>query len=222
MTEDLNQILNGPGEAAPEAEPTGDAGGAAEAVPMGEPETEAAPPAAEATEVPISALLNEREKRQAAERRLRAIESRDLPQGIPDRTPDREAFPATDGQAITNIIHEQRLAMSEEMARIAYPDFEQVMDAWDQAVNANPALPALAAADPHPANFAYNYARQHALLEEIGDPASFRERLRAEVEAELKGEAAAAVPEPSLAAERDAGGRGSPGFVEPSLEEIFA
>lgn len=112
--------------------------------------------------------------------------------------------------------------MSEEMARIAYPDFEQVMDAWDQAVDANPALLALAAANPHPANFAYNHARQHALLEEIGDPATFRERLRAEVEAELRGGAAAAVPEPSLAVERDAGDPGSPGFVEPSLEEIFA
>lgn len=63
MTEDLDQILNGPAEAAPEAEPKGDAGGATEALPAGEPETEAAPPAAEVTEVPISALLNERERR---------------------------------------------------------------------------------------------------------------------------------------------------------------
>jgi hypothetical protein len=140
------------------------------------------------------------------------------------------------------------LAKSERSARKQFSDFEQVMgtdgtgtDAvhlnWIAAVQANPQLYDQFKDSDEPAEFAYAELKRQAALKEIGDPVSYREKLRKEIEAEILAKAGGTVPNgaaqtapkpeqvlpDTLAGSKSVSSRDAPEFSGPKpLSDIFA
>ena len=82
----------------------------------------------------------------------------------------------------------------------------------------------------NPAKFAYDYAKNHTEMESIGDPADYKARIRAEVEAEYavktKSDIEAAIKTRSdlpgsLSNERASGGNTNPTQARPQLEGLI-
>lgn len=158
---------------------------------------------------------DERTKRQAAEARATALERElaDLKAGKqqqpqpqkpqPRQIPERpDPFTDPDGarrwdddrqtereQAADQRDFENRCGLSESfMIEIkGEADYREKEEAFGEAVKANPALSAQLRRSANPAKFAYEQGKKYLALKEIGDdPVAYRERLRAELEAELK------------------------------------
>lgn len=162
------------------------------------------PPEPQATNVPLASLLDEREKRQAAERRaqeheqrLRELEAERAKAAEPQIDPyqDLPGYLQKNRQEIQQELHRERVLMSEDMARAKYTDFEPVVGEFLKAAESNPALIAQMNAQRNPAEFAYRQGLLHRELAAVnGDPVAYRAKVRAEVEAELAAKAAPVVP----------------------------
>jgi hypothetical protein len=160
-------------------------------------EQEPAPPAGRQDHgpIPIQALLDEREKRQRAERELEEWRRRAAPPPSPPQRPDVFADP--DGafshieQQVSEQVTRARLDMSVMMEQSSKPDYAEKESAFIEAVKANPALYQQMLADPHPAGFAYRVGSQVLAMREIGDPAGYRERIEKELREKLEAEYAA-------------------------------
>lgn len=165
----------------------------------GKGEPKAAPPAAPEEKpqaIPISALLDEREKRQAAERRLAELESQQRAQEQkPDYFGDPEGAIAVERQQFAKALWNHKLDISEIIARQQYGDelVAQAQDAFMQAARQNPALAMDLQRQLNPYGFAVSWHMQQQALAEIGsDPAAYKAKLRAELMAELQAQAPAA------------------------------
>lgn len=187
----------------------------------------AAPPAAEPDppHVPIAALKDERAKRQQIEAELTAMKARlaeiekatpQQPRPEPQPLPDPVKDPAGYRAAIAEEVLNERFNMSEMMARRDYPDLDEKLATFQAAAEADPALAHKLRSQPHPWDWMYQEAKRIQARNEIGDdPVAFRERVRAELMAELQGKPPAAAPVPpdatplptSLAAARSVGAR---------------
>jgi hypothetical protein len=158
---------------------------------------EGAPPAPRQDHgpIPIQALLDEREKRQRAERELEEWRRRAAPPPAPPQRPDLfadpDAFGAHVEQQVTEQVTRARLDMSVMLEQANKPDYAEKEGAFIEAVRANPALYSQMLADPHPAGFAYRVGSQVLAMREVGDPASYRERIEAELREKLEAEYAA-------------------------------
>jgi hypothetical protein len=213
-----------------------------------DPRDGAVPPAAQQDpdHVPVAALKDERKKRQESERvaaeyaaKLAAYEqqSRSPPPAPPVR-PD--LFENPDGaldfvqQQFQQQLVRTKLDMSVAMARNQYEDYGEAEAAFVEAVKANPSLYDQMMADPHPAGFAYRVGTHVRALRDIGgDPSAYREKVRQELETELRAKWEAEQPlrrsdvrssiPPSLAGGRDTAGRFAPAWEGPeSLRDILA
>lgn len=135
--------------------------------------------------IPIQALLDERERRQRAEQEReqyrREVEEFRRRAAPPAKRPD--LFEDPDGalghieRQVSEQVTRARLDMSVMMEQQARPDYAEKEAAFIQAVQANPALYQQMMADPHPAGFAYRVGSQVLAMREIGDPASYKERI---------------------------------------------
>lgn len=187
-----------------------------------------APTAEEPQHVPLAALKAEREKRQALERELEAARARpaDQPKPIPNPAEDPQGYHA----AIREELLIQRVEMSEALVRSQFQDVDEKFATFRKHSASNPVLVQQVLADPNPWLRMYREAEKMAALDEIGpDPKAYRDRLKAEILAELKGqqqiESKPSHPTPlptSLASVRSAGSRTQPaGFTGPTpLDEI--
>jgi hypothetical protein len=175
--------------------------------PKGEPE--AAPPAAVVEEkhqsIPISALLDEREKRQQAareaddlRRQLAEYEAAKA-QPKPDFYADPEAFIAKQQQAVQQALWNERLNTSEILARRAHGDdvVAAAAEAFKAAAGASPALASEFSAQPDPYGFVINWHKRQSILSQIGDnPDAYRARIEQEVRERLLAEMQPATPAP--------------------------
>lgn len=156
------------------------------------------------TMVPLKALEEERKGRQDwKEKAIRFEEElkhlRSSPQQSQTQQQPQQAAPLTYEQALLN----ERMNMSEMMVRQQHGDekISEALATFQAAVAKNPALGAELAQQRHPWQWMYDQATRMKALEEIGsDPAAYRERIRAEIEAELKAAHPAAETEQSVAA----------------------
>ena len=170
--------------AAPEAEPQGD--GRAR-----DPET--------GRFVPISALLDERDKRQAETRKREDLEQ----QLQRYQQPQQPEYVPTDPSGIIQyalaeqqrVAFNERLNTSELMARQAHGEeiVSEAQQAFLSAVGQNPMLQQQLQGQIHPYDFVVKWHKQHKLMSEIGqDPEAWRkseaEKIRAQVLAELQGQ----------------------------------
>jgi hypothetical protein len=161
---------------------------------------------------------------------------------------DEEGFTKHLSATVEDQVFDRILAMSEENARERFADLKEVMgtdgdgdDAvhlnWIAAVQANPQLFHQFKRAADPVRFAYNELKRQAALKEIGDPVSYREKLRKEIEAEMLAKAGGTVangaaqtalkPEPvlpdTLAGSKSVSSRDAPEFSGPKpLSDIFA
>jgi hypothetical protein len=195
-----------------------------------QPAEGAVPPAADTRHVPLEALEAERKGRQDwKEKAIRAEAERDqLREQFQRSQQPAQQQPQDPLQAMQQQILNERFNTSEMLVREKFADVDEVIGTFKEAVARNPALAAQMHASPHPWKFAYEEGKRLKFASEIGnDPAAYRERVKAEVLAELQKAspqsqqpAAPAIPQ-SLAGARSAGGRDHT-FTGPTpLENLF-
>lgn len=210
----------------------------AEAVETGE--VEAAPPVAElekeSPHVPLTAILDEREKRQAAERQAQELEARLMqmqqqsapPQQAPDMLDDPDGYNQFVQTQVNAAIQDVKLNQSEDMARYVHGD--ETVDAAFQAFRqaADQATYQSIMAKRSPWMEVVNWHKDQQFRQEVGnDPEAWRnaerERIRQELMAEIKPAVTpAAPPPPSLSKAGASGPTPTPAMnVPPTLNGLF-
>lgn len=241
MSEEIDDILNGiepeaveetvetPQEAEPvkAEQPRGPDGKFA---PKGEKED--APPASSEDRVPVSAIQDERRKRQELEARLQEYEQKlqqltQPPQQPIDMFENPEGWQGQFGQQVTETAVSQaslnaRLDMSEMLVAQAHDDFEEVRPKILEFLEANPAVRSEVLSARHPWAKAYQMVKNNEQAKALGatDIESLRAAIRAELEAELKTQQPAVALPSSLAAAQGGTPAGAP-VSPPSLAEIL-
>ena len=148
----------------------------------------AAPPVAEPEKpaaIPISALLDEREKRQAAERqaqeyqrKIAEFEAAQKPK--PDFFDNPDAAIAAERAQVQKMLWNERLNMSEMLARQAHGDdtVTQAAEAFAAAAKQNPALAFDLQRQPDPYGHVVAWHKKQVALSKIGDdPDAYIERM---------------------------------------------
>lgn len=197
----------------------------------GKGDDEAATPAAkdDAKTVPLAALKDERSKRQDLERQLAdATGKKDAPKR-PDALEDPEGSAKFMEGEVDKKVQNIKVDMSYQMASQFHDDFDQVMEAWPGLAEQSPGIYEQALNDAMPGEFAYQACKRHLMLKDIGDPAEYEQRIRADERAKVEAEAKAAgkakktVPNlPESLASEPGGSRGGPGWVGPrSIEDVI-
>jgi hypothetical protein len=167
----------------------------------------AATPAVEDTKdrVPVAALTAERSKRQELERRIaqmqaqmEAAKAQPAPKQLPNPASDPEGYHAAIQQTLLN----ERMNVSETIARTRFTDLDEKVAAFREEAEKNPALAGQLFAQPDPYGWAYEQGRRILAMREIGpDPAAFREKVASElrdaIRAELMAELGVATAEQS-------------------------
>lgn len=131
---------------------------------------EAPPPA----HVPISALMDERDKRKAMEAQLAAYQAQQAAPPPPDRYADPEGYEAFQEARFQQAVYETRRDMSKRFAEMQHTP-EVVAQAHDwafQKAQSDPEFNAKALASPDPYGFAVAEMRKEQLLQTV-DPGKF-------------------------------------------------
>ncbi len=148
----------------------------------------------EPAQVPIAALKDERRKRQEAELKLKEFQasqqnSRQQEQEqAPDFYEDPDKRLEYERQQIQRERIKDRVTMSEMLVRDKYEDYDKTLDVFDDMCKENPSLVTQMVNAQNPALFAYQQAKKYQQLKDIQDPDAYREKLKAEVRAELEAE----------------------------------
>jgi hypothetical protein len=221
---DMDELVNGT-PAAPKVEATAEQPVEQHEQPAEQAAVEGAPtaPASESQHVPLAALEAERKGRQDwKEKAIRYEEElKQLRQQQPvQQQPQGEQDPL---QSMQQQIVNERFNTSEMIARQTYKDVDEKVAAFQEAARANPALSIALQQQRHPWDFAYKEGQRLLMLKELGDdPIAYREKIKAELMAEIaKPVARTPLPE-SLAGARSAAPRSAPGFTGPTpLEDLM-
>ena len=189
---------------------------------------EAAPPAApeekQPGHVPLSALLDEREKRQKFEREVEELRRWRAQQEAQRQKPDFFENPEAALSQVQQQVQQQMVAeklrtsrflaereFGPDLVKEAYAYFDQNPEQSHALIN-----------EPSPFHAAVEHYRRQKLLTEIGtDPDAYRAKLRAELEAEIarKAPPKPAAPPRSLASAPNAGGETTP--PGSAFDELF-
>lgn len=147
------------------------------------------------------AMLDEREKRQKAERERDELRSSQQTRNIPSVTDDPEAFAQHQQQLIQQTATNTRFETSEIVARQQHGD-DPVQKAMDWAMTRSQESPAFAheyLKQKHPIDWAVRQQKRQALLDEIGDdPEAYKAKiLAAHQAAPVTPQQPAVVPQPA-------------------------
>ncbi len=133
---------------------------------------------AEARQVPLTVVLDERDKRKAAEaerdrykQQWEQSQQRPAPQDVPDPYDDPKGFAAYQEQRVQEAVTQQRFQMSELMAKQQHGE-EVVTQASNWALekaNSDPAFAAAYHRQPHPIDWIVQQHKRDAMLSDIGD-----------------------------------------------------
>jgi hypothetical protein len=197
---------------------------------------ESAPPAptGQLPQEEFKALKEERTKRQNLERELAEIRAQlsAQPQTPPPSIwEDEQGWQQNFGSQVVSAAVQQatvnaKLDMSEMMARQANPDFDEMKAEFLALADQNPTLAQQALSDPHPWHKAYQIAKTHRTMTEVG--ATDVDALRAKIREELMAEMAAPTQSrptlpPTLSGERSVASRGGPAWTGPrSLGDLLS
>lgn len=171
--------------------------------------------------VPLAALEAERRGRQDwKERATRAEERARMLEEQQARSTQGEQQQQDPLQAMEARFVNLTLNASERMARKTYGDeaVSQAFERFRAATEKNPLLHQQAMSSADPWDFVVQEAQRMSVLEEVGsDPKAYRERLKAELLAELQKTNAPALNLPSsLAGARSTATRSAPAFTGPA------
>ena len=175
------------GSEEPVLEPTGAVEDEAKAEAKTEQEKDDVPPTSKSADVPLAALLDEREKRQEAQRSNAALQERLNSQ---DKTPtdpfeDFEGAFNERADGLMNAVNSRFIDLTTDLARSRHDDYEEMENVFLEEAKVNPGLLGQMQASSNPAEFAYNHAKSKHELEEAGDLNALKAKIRAEVESEL-------------------------------------
>ena len=204
-----------------------------------ESEAEDTPPVSkDALNVPIGALHDERDKRQAGEARIKELEAKIKGEDKterPDLVEDPEGFAKSIEDRVERAAEERHFNASEHRARKEHGDdaVDEAMETFLTMVKADPLLGQKAQNHPEPFEFVIETATTHKAVEEAGgleewrttERTKMRAELKAELETELtdksdaKEKTRSALPE-TLAGEANKGERTGPEWSEPSLDDL--
>lgn len=197
-------------------------------------EESASPAPAEEPPFDHAAVKGERERRQKAE-----SERDELRQQLESlQKPAAEAEPPAsmwedeekwqtqfEGRIASQAAQNARLDTSEMLARRDHrEDFDQMKELFMTLANDNPSVAQQALADPDPWEKAYQIAKNHSTMQELGatDVATMREKLREEIMAEMASATPATRLPPTLSGERNVGDRKGPEWGGPKpLDELL-
>lgn len=177
--------------------------------------------------VPLAALEAERKGRQ--DWKEKAIRFEEEAKQLRERLATPQTYEPQEPVDPVVRLHQEvvneRFNTSELLARQKYADLDEVVETFMAAAQQNPALAAQLQTQRHPWEFAYQEGQRMKAMQEIGtDPRAYRERLKAELLAELQQSpkpASAPLPQ-SLATARSAAGRSSGAFTgPPPIETLF-
>jgi hypothetical protein len=194
-----------------------------------QPAADAETTAAQNTEkhVPLAALEAERKGRQDwKEKAVRfEEEARQLRERMAERQTERPQQQMDPVQQLRQEMLNERFNMSEMVARQKYPDLDDVVKHFQEAVQANPALAMALQQNVNPYEFAYREGKRVQMLKEVGDdPAAYRAKIEAEIREQLSKPAAQQslnLPG-SLAGARSSASRTAPAFTGPQpLDSLF-
>lgn len=223
-------------ETEPTAEPEADAD--TEKDTQNDAEAEAKAPTAgdegETKEWTKAMALDERRKRQELERKLREYEEKEKRGSEPKvdifENPDA-ALNGVLSQARQEVFN-AKVEMSQEIMRSQYQDYDELEAEFIDMAASNPAVLSEFQKAANPARFAYETAKKAREAAQLKDVDSYKEKLRAEVEAEVRAKLEAEILgkaqakekrdkalSPSLATARASGSDDD--FVEPSLDDIL-
>lgn len=147
--------------------------------------TEQAPPSGYA---PLAAVQDERRKRQEAEARLKQYEQQLAQRHEQAPPPDWYAEPDRAAQIMQQqvqytIVH-NKVALSQDLAREQYADYDAMEQVFTEAAQQQPHLWQQLYQHPNPAKFAYQQAKKLHAMREIGDdPEAYRQRIIADYQA---------------------------------------
>ena len=152
-------------------------------------------------QVPLDALLAEREKRQAAER---ALAEKTQAEPKPDFWENPEAAVAAQVKGVEQRILEESevraeararqlfLSYTENAARGKYTDYDAMRSVFAEEAAKNPVLATQLREAPDPAEFIYRQGRTAAELREVGgDLGAYKQRLEEKIRAEVEAKYAA-------------------------------
>jgi len=152
--------------------------------------TPAPPPDPVPAHVPVAALQDERGKRQAAERELEQLRAEQAEHEAAAAAPDPTNDPAGAFEHLQATVAQQLTGMHIKQSRMMVmgqnPDFEAREQVFMGLAKDNPQLVDEMLAADNPAQFAYDLAVKHDEVLAMKDVDGYKERLRAEVEAEVR------------------------------------
>ena len=122
-----------------------------------------APPAEQKDNIPITALLDERDKRQKAERRLAELEAKQQEETPADPVADPDAFNAQVERTINKRVFEVRRELMADL----HDDWSEA-EAWlEEQLGSNAAIKAHLAASENVLKDGYQLFKQHKELQEL-------------------------------------------------------
>lgn len=178
------------------------------------------------------AVIGERRRRQEAEARAAELEQRltqlqNPPAPAPDLWENTEGWQQHfGGQVVSTAVQQAtfqaNLNMSEMMMRQNKTDFDDMKATFLELMKENPTLQQQAINDPHPWNKAYQIAKNHKTMQELG--ATSVEEIRAKLREEIKAEMATQpIPNlPNSLADSQSSRNSAGGFKPPSLDDILS
>lgn len=193
----------------------------------------------EAGTVPIAALLDEREKRQAFEKQVEELTGKlntTEAKPLPDVLDDQEGFVKELESKVKTETQAVRIEVSQDVMRMMHDDYDEMEKKFVELAKGNPDLINKMSSETLPAKFVYDTAKKAEKLAEMDNVEEWEAKktaeLKAAIKAELEAEAKAKADKeaensealsPSLAAQRAAGSNGSqkPADVPDPLETTF-
>jgi hypothetical protein len=159
----------------------------------------------ESQTIPISAVLDERSKRQDAERRakeyedkLKAFEEKQTKR--PDLFEDPDGWAKSVEESANKRIQEAEnkntarfLGLCEQQARSKYQDYNEKLDIFGKLIQQEPTLRDRMLSAPDPAEYVYRTAKQYQELQGFESVDKLREKIREEERAKLLAENAQTV-----------------------------
>jgi len=129
------------------------------------------------------AMREEREKRQAAEARLRELQT---PKAPVDPWVDLPGTLSQHQQQLREEMFVERCNVTEEMARERHKDFDEVREVFLEEAQKNPQLFAQLRQERNPAEFAYREGLRIRELKDVnGDFSAYKSKLEKDIEARL-------------------------------------
>lgn len=188
------------------------------------------PPAAEQPKpepqhVPITALLDERDKRKGLEQELERLRAQQTAPSVeaPDMFEDPDGFAAYQDQKVQAALYGQKLQFSERMAKKEYgADVFEQAKAWAfERCNSDPMFNAKVAQSPDPYDFAISEWKREQIVSQVtpDDFAQFQAWKAAQTQLEAQTKPSPVAPPRSLASAPSAGGISTEAI--PSEMEIF-